>query len=231
MEEFSTHAAKGNILHDREARDLFTLLAGSTPNRPIPFISNRRSGTAHHIELAATQITSRNINFPQGTTCGLQFQHFNTNEALKILEIEFCNPADFPIDVIQISQGGGGFMGTTTVVEADKVEKIPGKQMFGFSIYRAIFKTPVTLKSRSEQIQFGFRTKTYSGPGTIAYIQGAPQQTFELKGRPISINIQQDQNQSVFGGSRFTTHQTASSSFGLNQDGGWHCLVRLKLKM
>ena len=237
LDEFSTHAAKGNILHDREARDLFLLLAGSKPDRPIPFIAEPRPGSAQQIELTVTHIRSENITFPQGTTCSIQFQQFNPDETIKICEIQYCNPADFPIDLVKINtKNSGGFV---TVAEANKIEKIPGKLMFGSSIYRAIFNNPVIVKSCSAQIHFAFQTKTYSGPGSAAYIQGSPQQTFQIKGRNISVNIAQHRHQSLTGlfGPQFQNQATGTAGFGglgfstPEQGRGWYSLVGLKVKI
>ncbi len=178
------HVANNHILSDQEARGLLIHLNGTKPDPPLVFIQEQRLGIASLVEFKCTSITTINLNFPGGTYCTLQFNVNNmAGLVAEIKEVHFSNPADFPIDNIQIFVNGA-------YTNCDRVEKIVGKVLHGHPVYKAIFEKPVTYHPTSYQAQVYFRTKTYSGLGTGALINGdSYNQTVTISGESYDITL------------------------------------------
>ncbi len=187
MDEFKECAAKSEILSDQEARDLFTHIVGMNPNREMKFTNKERVGTFGMLEFTATDVTpvTNNVYFPYGAHCQLYFEGLGAGETVEISEVQFCNPADFPIDEIQFTTGNVHNQGSS----ADKIAKIPEKLCHGYSVYRSTFKPAFKIADLSA-VQIHFKTKTYSGSGTASLISGERSQRVTLQGKSVDVTIQ-----------------------------------------
>ncbi len=183
-EEFMEHAAKSDVLSDREARDLLTYYMDTEPARPLQFPENRRLGNAKIVEFPGTSVSTESLNFPNGTYLTLQFDN-STMSGLQVVisEIHFCNPADFPIDEVQVYVNG-------TYTSCDKVEKIPDKLYCGYPVYRAIFRKPVSYQPYNYQALVHFKTKSYTGVGTGAVIYaGSYYHQFSVNEKNLALTL------------------------------------------
>ncbi len=207
LDDFKQHVAKSQILSDREARDLLTLLVGIKPDRELPFVEKKRTGKHTRLEdsggkytlleFPITKVTRWNTTFPGGVSCRLAI---DDSTYVEISEVEFCNPADFPIDDVQIDN--------CEIFYADKIEKIPEKLCMGNSVYKAVFTPPAKVEASKHYVEVHFKTKSYSGPGTIAKLCGKGSQTVTINGQTIEAAI--------------------VKSFAPTNE--WNCLLGLKMK-
>ncbi len=185
LDEFKQYVATSEILLDREVRDLLTHLVGVKPNRELPFIAEERTGNPAgeyaHLQFHVEKVIRKNVTFPEGVSCTVGISQWYGSGYIEISEVEFCNPADFPIDDVQIHNN--------TEFYADKIEKIPEKLCMGNSVYKAVFTPPAKVKASDYYIEIYFRTKSYSGPGTVAKLCGTESQTVTIDGWRIDANI------------------------------------------
>ncbi len=182
--EFMEHVAKSDVLSDREARDLLTHFMETEPARPLPFPGNSRLGNAKIVEFPGSSVNTESLNFPAGTYLTLQFNNNKCNMSglqAEISEVHFCNPADFPIDNVQIYTG--------SYTSCDKVEKVAGKLYCEYPVYRAIFHKPVSYSPYSHHAQVHFKTKTCTGVGTGALIHGNYYHEFTVNDRNVGLTL------------------------------------------
>ena len=178
------YAANNRVLRDNEARGLLTFYLGTKPDPPLVFSETRRKGNTSLVEFKGTSVSKYNLHFPTGTYCALRFGANNmAGIQAEISEVHFSNPADFPIDNIQIIFGDRSFT-------CDKVEKIIGKMLHNFPVYKAIFDKPVTYYPENYHAQVHFKTKSYSGTATAAIINGnSNYHSFTLNGRSYGVTL------------------------------------------
>ena len=227
LDDFKQHVAKSDILTDREARDLLTLLVGIKPDRELPFTAKKRTGkytqlgnldeTFTKFEFRTNKVSRHNVNFPEGVSCHVAFGGLEFNCQLEICEVEFCNPADFPINDVQIDRDVSGIV--KMLHHADKIEKIPEKLHMGNSVYKAMFTPSVEVKVVREGlciISIHFKTKSYSGLGTAAKLFGSTSQTVSVDGHDIMALI---------------SHIDRDSDIDSDSDKVWYSLLSLKMKL
>ncbi len=182
MVDFKRCAAKSEILLDREARDLFTLLVGMRPDRQLPFGCKERIGTYGRVEFAVTTVSTNNVYFPYGGYCQVAIEGLEAKETVEISEVEFCNPADFSVDDIRLSIEDPENI-------ADKIEKIPEKLCIGHPIFKAKFNQPVRIGNCSA-FSVQFKTKSFSGLAPLGVFYGNLSQGFKWSGETSQVRVQ-----------------------------------------
>ncbi len=212
LDDFKQHVAKSVILTDREARDLLTLFVGIQPDRELMFTAKQRTGTFTKLEFPTNKVLRHSVNFPEGVSCEVEFTGLEFNDQLEISEVEFCNPADFPINDVQIASVFGRKQMT---YHADNIEKIPEKLHMRNSVYKAIFTPSAEVKAVREGvfiISIHFKTKSYSGIGTAARLFGSTTEEVSVDGHDITAFI-------------------GDIDCDSEGDLGWYSLLSLKMKL
>ncbi len=179
-----------DVLTDREVRSIMTLLAGAKPNVPVTFPSEPRGGisTFEEIQFTISELRKISIQLPKGVTCGIAVENLNAGETFEISEVHFCNPADFPYDVVHVNDN-----------YANKIEKIPQRVIFkACSVYKAVFNTPIPIPSHPDSAKVSLKTSTYSGTAPSVYLTSSPgrEQSIRLNEGTLKIKLGLDRNYS-----------------------------------
>ncbi len=196
LEEFLHNVSNTEVLTDREVRGIVTVLGGAKPIVPVTFPDKPRGGTFEEIRFNnIKEIKKINVKLPDGIFCDISLKHLNADEIFELSEIHFCNPADFPYDVVRVNE-----------ISANQILKIPNRlvnslpessPMESFPVYKAVFNKPIKLSSNSARVHL--KTSTYSGTAPSAYITGASSrdQSIKLKDKTIKIKPSPDPNYSL----------------------------------
>ncbi len=207
MDDFKNCAAKSEVLSDREARDLFTLLVGMIPDREIPFGHKERVGTFGRLEFDVTNVSTNNVYFPYGGYCQLTLEGLGSGQTVEISEVEFCNPADLSVDDIRLSI-------EDCENTADKIEKIPEKRCSGHAIFKATFNQPVKILN-CNAFSILFKTKSFSGLAPLGVVRGTLSEVFKWRGETIQARIQHSRD-NYYGNYMYDT---------------WYFLISMKMKV
>ncbi len=161
------------------------------------------------IEFKGDSLKRENVTFPGGASSLVTFKDVGGQRIGNILEIGavyFCNPAEFPIDCIQLRPS------QNSCITADQVQKVQGRLYLGNPVYKATFDKPVEYfpanKGCNWWLEIHFKTKKYSGVGTGAIISGNIHQTFTIDGKEMNTELTNGPD-----------------------DSSWHFLVGLSIKL
>ena len=213
MKEFVDEVANNDILSDKEVRGLLTHIGGGKPKALLPFSDRARCGPIQKFRFNNVTVEKLNINLPAGVVCFVSIENLENLHVLEIAEIHFCNPADFPFDVMIIN-------GT----KADEIVKIAEDTFSSFPVYRAIFRKPVILPTH--KVPIVLKTSTYSGTAPSVRVVGSNNyQDIQLNSKSCRIRLEYDNSYSATAGQpwgfQFSEGQRKDSV-------SWHFLIGIR---
>ncbi len=181
LDKFLHNVSNTEVLTDREVRGIVTVIGGAKPNVPVTFPDKPRGRMFEEIQFTEIeQIRKINVQLPLGVFCDIKLEGLDAGEILEVSEIHFCNPADFPYDVVQ-THGCHG-------ITASKILKIPNQMIGSAPVYKAIFNRPIKLSSNFARVHL--KTSTYSGTAPSAYITGRSSNvSVKLNDKSIKIKL------------------------------------------